>query len=59
MTPTQAAIDGADRALYERLLLERYAAPVRPPAPEERLNAVIEQRRRDLDLALHGKADAR
>jgi len=60
MTPTQAAIDGADRALYERLLLERYAAaPVRPPAPEERLNAVIAQRRRDLDLALHGKADVR
>jgi len=54
MTPTRTAIDAAARALYEQLMLERYAAPVHQPPPEQRLNAVIAQRRRDLDLALHG-----
>jgi len=60
MTPTQTAIDAAARALYEQLMLERYAtAPVHQPPPEERLNAVVAKRRHDLDLALHGrKADA-
>ena len=60
MSPTQTAIDAAVRALYDQLMLERYAtATAHQPPPEQRLNAVIAQRRRDLDLALHGKADAR
>ena len=59
MSPTARAVDAAARALYEQLMLERYAAPVHQPPPEERLNAVVAKRRHDLDLALHGrKADA-
>ena len=44
----------AYRGLAERAL----HAAQRARQPEQRLNAVIAQRRRDLDLALHGKADA-
>jgi len=44
----------AYRGLAERALL----AAQRARQPEQRLNTVIAQRRLDLDLALHGKADA-
>jgi len=53
------ALPESRRRAYRGIAEQALTAAQHAREPEQRLNAVVAQRRRDLDLALHGKADAR